>query len=386
MDAAPHSVKRPSGLAERWFALRNRMLASARFQRLAAAFPPTRALARRRTRALFDLVAGFVYSQILLACVRLKVFDLLADGPQEVDALAARTGLSPDAMRRLLEAAATLDLTERRGPDRFGLGIHGAALRGAGGLAEMIEHHTLLYADLADPVALLADREKETALSRFWAYARDPRPGTLPDAQVGAYSQLMAATQAFVAHEVFSAVKLGRRRCLLDVGGGEGAFLAAAGARFPKLSLMLFDLPAVVGRAEARLAAAGLADRAAVFGGDFRTDALPPGADTISFVRVLHDHDDATVLALLKAARQALPPDGIVVVAEPMSDVPGGEPAGEAYFGFYLWAMKSGRPRPPEALYALLTAAGFARPRLQPTKNPILLQVVVAEVDGSSRI
>ena len=46
---------------------------------------PATALARvlpdRRARALFDLCAGFVYSQVLAACVRLRVFDLLRDGP-----------------------------------------------------------------------------------------------------------------------------------------------------------------------------------------------------------------------------------------------------------------------------------------------------------------
>ena len=43
------------------------LLASPRFRRWAAAFPLTRPIARRRARELFDLCAGFVYSQVLLA-------------------------------------------------------------------------------------------------------------------------------------------------------------------------------------------------------------------------------------------------------------------------------------------------------------------------------
>jgi demethylspheroidene O-methyltransferase len=378
---APHE-QIPSAWRERWFALRNRLLASPRFQRLAAAFPPTRPIARRRTRELFDLCAGFVYSQVLLACVRLKVFDLLADGPLTVAVLAGRTGLSDDAMRRLLGAAATLRLVEARPGDRFGLGVLGAALRGNGGLPDMIEHHALLYADLADPVALLTGQHRDTALARYWAYAASPQPGALAADQVASYSRLMAATQAFIADEVLAAAPLSGRRCLLDVGGGEGAFLAAVGARHRRLGLMLFDLPAVAERARARLAEAGLADRAAVHGGDFSADPLPPGADTISLVRVLHDHDDATVSTILRAARRALPPGGLVMVAEPMSGAPGAEPAGEAYFGFYLLAMGRGRPRTPSALYSLLEAAGFLRPRLVRTRNPLLLQMIVADVQS----
>ena len=54
-------------LAERWFELRNRLLASPAFQSWASAFPLTRPIARRRAKAAFDLTAGFVYSQVLLA-------------------------------------------------------------------------------------------------------------------------------------------------------------------------------------------------------------------------------------------------------------------------------------------------------------------------------
>ena len=77
--------------------------------------------------------------------------------------------------------------------------------------------------------------------------------------------------------------------------------------RAPDLRLMLFDLPPVAERARARFAAAGLAGRAAAIGGDFLADPLPPGADVVSLVRVLHDHDDAAALAILRAARRALP-------------------------------------------------------------------------------
>ncbi|MFD2181547.1 methyltransferase [Rhodoplanes azumiensis] len=363
---------------ERWLALRNGVLASPRFQRLAAAFPLTRPIARARTRALFDIVAGFVYSQILFACVRLKVFDLLADGPLSIAAIAARTGLSEDAARRLLAAAATLDLTEPCGDDRFALGRHGAALRGNAGLPDMIEHHALFYRDLADPVALLRG-EADPELGRFWAYAGRGAPGALPPEAVASYSRLMAATQGFIADEVLAAAPLAGRRGLLDVGGGEGAFLTAVAARHPGLSLMLFDLPAVAERARANVLAAGLADRITIRAGDFRADPLPEGADTVSLVRVLHDHDEPTVRALLAAVHRALPAGGRVIVAEPMSGAPGAAPLGEAYFGFYLMAMGRGRPRTPEVLCALLTAAGFHRPRLVTTRNPVLIQLIVAE-------
>ncbi|MEO7937440.1 MAG: methyltransferase dimerization domain-containing protein, partial [Burkholderiaceae bacterium] len=141
--------------ADLWFNWRNSLLASDRFRRLASGFLPTRWIARRRAGALFDLVAGFVYSQVLLACVRLKLFDILAEGPQTPETLAHRTSLQPEAMERLLSAAVALRLVQRRSGQRYGLGDLGAAMVGNTAVAAMVDHHAALYADLADPVALL---------------------------------------------------------------------------------------------------------------------------------------------------------------------------------------------------------------------------------------
>ena len=124
----PHG--RPAGLAEALRRRRDALIASPRFQDWADRFPPTRRLARREARALFDLVAGFVYAQTLAACVELELFERLRDGPRSPEALAAGTGLAPGAMARLCLAAASLRLLERRG-ERFALGRLGAAALGA---------------------------------------------------------------------------------------------------------------------------------------------------------------------------------------------------------------------------------------------------------------
>jgi len=116
-----------------------------------------------------------------------------------------------------------------------------------------------------------------------------------------------------------------------------------------------------------------------MWSGSFLTDDLPRGADIATLVRVLHDHDDDSALAILRAARRALPPGGTLLIAEPMAETRGAEPAGAAYFGFYLLAMGSGRPRTPAALTDLLRAAGFDRIRLLPTRRPLLARVMTAQ-------
>ena len=369
---------RAARLLEPWLGLRDRLLASPRFRGWASAFPFTRPIARRRARALFDLGAGFVYAQILVACVRLGLFDLLHAGPQPVEQLAPRLGLAPGAAERLLAAAAALDLVSRRSGGRYGLGPLGAALIDNPGVSAMIAHHGLLYADLADPVALLRGEAGATRLGRYWSYAREARPDALAAEEVAAYSGLMAASQPMVAAEVLAAYPIARHRRLLDVGGGEGAFIAAAAAAAPRLELALFDLPAVVERARSALAARDLAGRVELIGGSFLADPLPPGADLITLIRVIHDHDDAAALTVLRAARAALAPGGALLLAEPMSGTRGARAMGDAYFGFYLLAMGSGRPRTAAALEELLGRAGFARVRRLATRTPMLTGALLA--------
>lgn len=373
---APVVVSR--SLRERWCAWRDRQIASRRFQRWAARFPLTRPIAQRRASKLFDLVAGFVYSQTLLACLQLKLFEILAEGPQTTAALAPRLVLGEDACGRLLAAAASLELVERRG-DRWGLGPLGAPLVGDIAITAMVEHHAALYADLRDPVALLRGEPGRSALADCWPYAGVESPDALDAGRVGEYSVLMSASQPMVSDEVLDAYPLGRHRCLLDVGGGEGTFLRAVAARAPHLQLMMFDLPAVADRARERLLEAGLSGRAQAHGGSFWSDPLPRGADIATLVRVCFDHDDEGVLRILRRVRQALPEDGTLLLAEPMSETPGAEAMGSAYFGFYLMAMGRGRPRSAERHRALLEASGFERVRLLRNPMPLYTRVLVAQ-------
>jgi demethylspheroidene O-methyltransferase len=364
-------------LIERVLAFRDRILSNRAFQLWAFGFPPTRGIATRRSKALFDLCAGFVYSQALAACLQLGLFALLSDGPLTEEQIAIRLSLSREAAQTLLQAALALRLLERRRGGRFGLGPLGLAAVGNPEVASMVQHHTMLYADLSDPVALLRGEQRDTALRRVWPYAGRPDAGPLGSDEVAHYSALMADSLPLVAADILAAYSLQRHRCLLDLGGGDGSFLARVADAAPDLRLMLLDLPAVAEQARARFAKTGLSGRAEAFGGDFRTGPLPSGADIISLVRVIHDHDDEIALAILRTARAALPPGGALLLAEPMDGTVGAETVG-AYFAFYLLAMGSGRPRSVHELSSMLKQAGFANVALVATRRPMLVRVLIA--------
>jgi demethylspheroidene O-methyltransferase len=362
-----------------WLDFRDRCLTSPAFHKFALKFPLTRPVVRKRQSEVFDVVSGFVYSQILFACVELKVFDAvsLRNGGMDLDMLARYCDLDLDAARRLGDGAVSLRLLEKRN-DLYRLGDLGAALSINKGALAMIRHHHALYRDMADPVAMLRSGRAETNLSRYWDYARKLDPASSSAQEVSEYSQLMSESQNDVSNEVLAVVNFAKYRKLLDVGGGQGTFLRNVGAKFPDLRLALFDLPEVAKRAEMISSTDKEDFRIECHGGSFFDDPIPQGADLISLVRILHDHDDEPVRQILKSVYSALEPGGELLIAEPMSTGGHAHRISDAYFNFYLHAMGSGRPRSPDFLQELALEAGFTASHVVPSRSPFTCSVILA--------
>ena len=356
--------------------LRNRLLASPRLRSLSNRFWPARLIARSAARELFDIIAGFTYSQVMFACVRLGVFDRLAQNPATVAQLADNSELTETAWRDLLRAADSLHLVQLVAPDEYTLGRLGVVMAADRSLQAMVLHHDNLYRDLVDPVALLRGDLPGSELGSYWPYATKD---SVSDEAAARYSALMAASQPMVAEQVLGAFSFDAFETLLDVGGGSGAFVREVAKKAPHLAVQVFDLPPVAKLAQNALEAAGLAPRSTVHGGDFRVDDLPKNADLISLIRITHDHNDDTVLILLKKVREALAPGGTLLIAEPMAGTAYARRMGDAYFRFYLMAMGTGRPRTFDELSELLQRSGFGAIQKHSTAIPMLAQVVSAK-------
>ena len=357
------------------------------FSRWAAGNVLTRWIVRRRSKQVFDVMAGFVYSQVLLACVRLRVFELVNESPRTLDELALTCQVPASAMQRLMNSAVALRLLSLRGQGRYGLGALGAPVAGHPGIRAMIEHHAVLYHDMQDPVALLRDQVSDGQMAAYWPYsgvdaAEELKASELRTWQgdkVERYSQLMSASQPFVVDEVLAAYDFSQHQCLLDVGGGQGTFVGRLAVGFKSLKLQLFDLPQVAALAQASFQSKGFADRATAYGGDFLRDALPVGADIVTLVRVAHDHPDNHVKSILRAIHTALPVGGTLLLAEPMAQNANQKPLGDAYFHFYLLAMGAGRLRTAGELSAMLREAGFADIQLASNHMPLQTRILTAK-------
>jgi demethylspheroidene O-methyltransferase len=381
--AAAQAHTASTSLKDAWQSRLERWYAHPGLYRWSLGNPLTRWLTRRRTRKLFDLMAGFVHSQVLLGCVRLDLFRTLYQAPANLSDLSRRTGLAPAVLQRLLLSAVALGLLEHRSQGRFGLGPLGVPLAQHEGIAQMIEHNHLLYQDMQDPVQFLSNAWNG-GMAEYWPYAHEKPAVAMPAAEVDKftrYSQLMAASQGFVVQEILSSYFFDEHRCVLDVGAGKGRFVSELAAHAPHLQFKMFDLPPVLDLARSGLQAKGLTQRVSLHPGSFLDDPLPKGADLITLVRVAHDHPDAVVRQILKKAHAALPEGGVLLLAEPMAqpDEEAGQPEAsvDAYFHFYLLAMGAGRLRTPQELQTMMQEAGFTHVEQVPNAMPIHARILL---------
>lgn len=350
----------------------DRWMTDPRLYRWALRNPVGRWISARRARALFEIMAGFVHSQVLLACVRLRLLEAVLARPRSTQELASLTRIDPESLQKLLDAALSLQLLDKRKGELYGLGALGAPVVAHEGLRAMIEHNALLYADMQDPLALL-QAPQNASMHAYWPYAAQEssqRQARQSPDQVARYSALMASSQRFVVEELLASYSFAKHRCVLDVGGGQGGWVCELARQLPALELMLFDLPPVADLAREKVAQAGLAQRIMVHGGSFTENSLPQGADLVTLLRVAHDHSDEVVLVLMQAIFKALAPGGTLLLAEPMAQA-AGPATGDAYFHFYLLAMGEGRLRTAAQLLKLMAEAGFVG--LSQIHNPMPL-------------
>ncbi|MFI5891610.1 methyltransferase [Actinoplanes sp. NPDC051513] len=319
-------------------------------------------------RHLLRLINGFRISQALHVAAVLRLSDHLAGGPRTVADLAAVTGCDPHALHRLLRALATAGVYAEAPGGRFASTAIGDELRGgAEGLGDWAAFAGAASMWHAWSALGHSIRTGENAFASVYGEsvweqrARDPAAGA-------AFDAAMAALSRHVAEAVLEAYDFGALSTVADVGGGNGALLAAVLRRHPHLRGHLLDQPQVVAAAPALLAAAGVADRCEVHPGDLFV-AVPAGADAYVLKSILHDWPDEAALAIARTCRNAMRPGSVLLVLERVLTGPPYPPADlpAAFSDLNMLVAPGGQERTRDEYESLLRAAGLRMTRVVPT-------------------
>ena len=358
----------------------------------------TRWFAVRRTKQVFDLMAGFVNFQVLLTTLKCGVLDAVYKEPSTLEQLSEQTQLPHKNLEPLILSAVALGLIERRAGDLYAIGHLGLPVVAYGGIRAMVEHNEVLYKDMQDTVGLIR-RTSEAQMNEYWPYAKLKKteqnqeqasvPASVPGLaielerdvkdQFARYSELMSASQNFVIDEIIHAYDFSQHSKMLDIGCGKGRFATEVAQKYSHLKFELMDLPQVIELTKAGIEKTNLIQRFNFNPASFKTNELPGEVDLVTLVRIAHDHSDEVVSALLRKIYLSLPSKGVLLLAEPMAEPALKGAKHDAYFHFYLLAMGEGRLRTPEYLSEMLMIAGFEQVKLLPNPMPIHARILAAQ-------
>lgn len=155
---------------------------------------------------------------------------------------------------------------------------------------------------------------------------------------------------------------------MVDVGGAHGILVAAILKANPAMQGILFDLPHVTATAGASLENQGIQQRCEVISGDFFR-SIPTGADLHVLKQVIHDWSDSECITLLRNCRQALEPNGKLLLVE-MVIPRDNSPSVAQAMDLNMLVLLTGKERTESEYAALLAAGGFKLDRIIPTRTP----------------
>ena len=320
---------------------------------------------------LMDMVIGHWAGELLLQAAEMSLADkFTGDRPRTAAELAAEYGMLHRPLYRYLRALTGLGLLEFAGNDSFRLTTLGAAMKtGAPGasrsavialIGDMVKpawkefDHGLFTGDTgfekAHGTGLFGYLEHNPGMAQFFSETMVGFHGREPPAVAEAYD--------------FSGIA-----SLVDVGGASGNMLGHVLSRHRNVKGVLYDLPHVVADAPALLAAHGVADRVEIRSGSF-FESVPAGHDAYLLSHIIHDWDDRENATILGNVREAMKPDGRLLIVE-MVLPEGNEPHMGKMLDMMMMLVPGGEERTPSEYAELLEPNGFRVNRVVPTASAV---------------
>lgn len=309
--------------------------------------------------ALFQTLGGFWASGALYVATRLRVADYLVEEPLCSETLAFLTHAHAPSLYRLLRALASVGMLEEDENGYFSLTKTGQLLRAD----KPDSFHSFVIDELGDAppqawkdlfysvkVGQLASRANCATASHFTVRRSGRKYGVAENGVDGASARLCAA---ILRNYDFSRVK-----AVVDIGGGNGMFLAFLLQAHELLSGIVFDFPRALETAQFCLAREGVVKRCKVLVGDL-LETVPSGHDLYILRKILRNYNDEDAVAILNSCYRAMLPQSKLLLVEAVIS-PGNAPAFAKFQDLKLMLTSGGRERTEDEFRVL-----FRRARLR---------------------
>ena len=327
--------------------------------------------------AVFERVAATASSVVVAELARLRIADLVAEGPLTAVEIAKRTSTDAGAMERTLRFAVAIGIFTRDAQGRFTNNRLSSALS-TGGLYSAqsfgeyfgSRSNFAAWGDFSETLRTGKNAFERVHGKSIWDWF-DEHPQ-----EQATFAHCMMTMTLVEAPGIAATYPFREVGTICDVGGGRGTLLSELLIRHAHLRATLCDGPTVLASARTLLAQRGVLGRVDLVEGSF-FDGVPRGADAYVLKNILHDWDDARCIAILKNCRASMERGDKVLVIEALV-----EETSDAYGALADLQMMvvccDGRERGRADFERLLDASGFRLGRVMPTPTAMVILEGVA--------
>lgn len=320
---------------------------------------------------VMQIIMAVIPARVVATVAQLGVPDGLGGGARTASEVAVSLGAHEPWVLRLLRAASSLGVLRATSDGRFENTPLGDALRSdtpnsvrALGVLVNQPFHSSGWIELAEGIRTGEVPFERVYRTTFFDHLRQD------DDANAKFAAWMTQTSAVANNAILANYDFSEAHVVMDVGGGQGALLAAVLGAAPQARGVLFDTPEVV-RDTTPLDSDELRHRCEAVGGSF-FEPIPGGADLIMLKTVLHDWDDDACLAILRRCRESVG-DGqarLLIIEMVLPDDCSPHPGFMMDINMMV-LNHGGRERTSSEYGALLAEAGFEARRVIPTAGPM---------------
>jgi len=314
---------------------------------------------------IFELLSGVHVAGAVSCLAQLGIPDLLEAAPKSATELATQIAVQPEALYRLMRAAASVGVLSE-GPDgKFSQTPMSAVLCSKGNpslrsFAIMTgrEWHARGWSRLEYCV-----RTGKPAMDQIYGaqvfeyFQQNPAEGQI-------FNDAMTDISRIDSPAVAAAYNFEGIQSLVDVGGGHGLLLATILARNPHLRGTLYDLPHVIAGASNGPLQPMMARCTLASGNMF--SSVPRGADAYIMKHIIHDWPDQRCVQILEACRRSVNAGGKLLVVDSVIQ-PGNDFSPSKFLDLQMLVFPSGCERTEIQFRDLLASAGWRLSRIIPT-------------------
>jgi hypothetical protein len=325
---------------------------------------------------VLGMALSYLSARALHVATDLGIADRLRDGPRSVAELATATGAHAPALYRLLRTLAGHGIFAEEATGHFALTPAAAVLQR--GIPGSVHDAVRMIGDMTGDgpwwSAVGHLRHSVMTGQPGWDYVVDapffdylalhPAAGAWFDRGLANFT---IVENAAIAH----AYDFSQARRVIDLGGGQGGFLAEILKAFPHVTGGLCDQPQVLAE-PAYLTQNGLLDRCELVGFDF-FQSVPSGGDVYLLKRILHDWNDEHCLQILHNCRAVMSKDARLLVVDVVLP-PGNTFHPGKIMDMLMMALLEGQERSEQEFCELYRRAGLKLTRVIPT--PSMLSIV----------